>query len=40
MSDIQIMKPFINGQYIESKSQKFNDIFDPSNWKRIEEVEQ
>ena len=38
MSDIQIMKPFINGQYIESKSQKYNDIFDPSTGKQIAKV--
>lgn len=38
MSDIQIMKPFINGQYIESKSTKYNDIFDPSTGKQIAKV--
>ena len=32
------MKPYINGQYIDSKSEKFNTIYDPSTGKPIAQV--
>ena len=32
------LKPFINGQYVESKSEKFNKIFDPSTGEQIAQV--
>ena len=35
---LPIMKPFINGQYIDSKSEKFNTIYDPSTGKAIAQV--
>ncbi|MBE5812016.1 MAG: CoA-acylating methylmalonate-semialdehyde dehydrogenase [Clostridiales bacterium] len=38
MSNLPIMKPFINGQYIDSKSEKFNTIYDPSTGKAIAQV--
>ena len=30
MSEPSIMKPFINGRFIESTSEKFNTIYNPS----------
>ncbi len=38
MSNLPIMKPYINGQYIDSKSEKFNTIYDPSTGKAIAQV--
>lgn len=38
MSTLPIMKPYINGQYIDSKSEKFNTIYDPSTGKAIAQV--
>ena len=38
MSNLPIMKPYINGQYIDSKSDKFNTIYDPSTGKAIAQV--
>ena len=38
MSELPIMKPYINGQYIDSKSEKFNTIYDPSTGKAIAQV--
>ena len=38
MSELPIMKPYINGQYIDSKSEKFNTIYDPSTGKPIAQV--
>ena len=38
MSELPIMKPYINGQYIASKSEKFNTIYDPSTGKPIAQV--
>ena len=38
MSNLPIMKPYINGQYIDSKSEKFNTIYDPSTGKPIAQV--
>ena len=35
---LPIMKPFINGEYIDSKSEKFNTIYDPSTGKAIAQV--
>ena len=30
MSEPRVMKPFINGQFIDSVSEKFNTIYNPS----------
>lgn len=30
MSELPILKPFINGEYVESASGEFNTIYDPS----------
>ncbi len=38
MSELPIMKPFIGGEYIDSKSEKFNTIYDPSTGKAIAKV--
>ena len=38
MSNLPIMKPYINGQFIDSKSEKFNTIYDPSTGKAIAQV--
>ena len=38
MSELPIMKPYINGEYIDSKSEKFNTIYDPSTGKPIAQV--
>ncbi len=38
MSELPIMKPYINGKYIDSKSEKFNTIYDPSTGKAIAQV--
>lgn len=38
MSNLPIMKPYIGGQYIDSKSEKFNTIYDPSTGKAIAQV--
>ena len=38
MSELPIMKLYINGQYIDSKSEKFNTIYDPSTGKAIAQV--
>ena len=38
MSELPIMKPYINGEYIDSKSEKFNTIYDPSTGKAIAQV--
>jgi len=38
MSNLPIMKPYINGEYIDSKSEKFNTIYDPSTGKAIAQV--
>ena len=36
--DLPIMKPFIGGQFIESKAEKFYTIYDPSTGKAIAQV--
>lgn len=36
--DLPIMKPYIGGQYIDSKSEKYNTIYDPSTGKPIAQV--
>ena len=38
MNEIKVMKPFIGGQFIESKSEKFNTIYDPSTGHEIAKV--
>lgn len=38
MSALPIMKPYIGGQYIDSQSEKFNTIYDPSTGKAIAQV--
>ncbi len=38
MSNLPIMKPYINGEFIDSKSKKFNTIYDPSTGKAIAQV--
>lgn len=40
MSELPIMKPYIGGQWIDSKSEKFNTIYDPSTGKPIAQVPQ
>ena len=35
---METLKPFINGQYVESRSEKFNRIFDPSTGNQIAQV--
>ena len=38
MAELPILKPYINGEYIDSKSEKFNTIYDPSTGKAIAQV--
>ncbi len=38
MSELPIMKPYIGGEWIDSKSEKFNTIYDPSTGKAIAQV--
>lgn len=38
MSNLPIMKPYIGGQFIDSKTEKYNTIFDPSTGKAIAQV--
>ncbi|MGN1368914.1 MAG: CoA-acylating methylmalonate-semialdehyde dehydrogenase [Aristaeellaceae bacterium] len=38
MSNLPIMKPYIGGQYIDSKTEKYNTIYDPSTGKAIAQV--
>lgn len=40
MSELPIMKPYIGGTWIDSKSEKFNTIYDPSTGKPIAQVPQ
>ncbi len=40
MSKLQVMKPYIGGQWIESESQKYTTIYDPSTGKAIAQVPQ
>ena len=40
MNELPIMKPYIGGQWIESESQKFTTIYDPSTGKPIAQVPQ
>ncbi len=40
MSELPIMKPYIGGQWIDSKSEKFTTIYDPSTGKPIAQVPQ
>ena len=35
---MEIMKPFIGGQFVESKSEKFNTIYNPSTGEAIAQV--
>lgn len=30
MSNVEVLKPFINGQYVESKTEKYTDAYNPS----------
>lgn len=38
MSDIKILKPFINGKFVESKTNKYTDAFNPSTGEVIAKV--
>lgn len=38
MDEIKVLKPFINGQYVESKTGKYTDAYDPSTGKVIARV--
>ena len=38
MAETPIMKPFINGQFVESRSGKFNTIYNPSTGEEIAKV--
>ena len=38
MSNLPIMKPYINGQFVDSKSEKYTTIYDPSTGNAIAEV--
>ena len=38
MAETRIMKPFINGQFIDSQSTKFNTIYNPSTGEAIAQV--
>lgn len=38
MQELPVLKPFINGEYVESRSDKFNTIYDPSTGKPIAKV--
>ena len=40
MNELPVMKPYIGGEWMESESQKFNTIFDPSTGKPIAQVPQ
>ncbi len=40
MNELPVMKPYIGGEWMESESQKFNTIFDPSAGKPIAQVPQ
>ena len=40
MNELPVMKPYIGGQWIESESQKFTTIYDPSTGKPIAQVPQ
>ena len=40
MTNLPVMKPYIGGQWIESESQKYNTIYDPSTGKPIAQVPQ
>ncbi len=40
MNHLPVMKPYIGGQWIDSESQKFNTIYDPSTGKPIAQVPQ
>ncbi len=40
MSELKTMKPFIGGQFVDSESQKFNTIYDPSTGNAIARVPQ
>ena len=40
MSELPILHPFIGGEYVESQSQKFNTIYDPSTGNPIAQVPQ
>ncbi len=40
MNELPVMKPYIGGQWIDSESQKFNTIYDPSTGKPIAQVPQ
>ena len=38
MNDVKLLKPYINGRYVESKTGKYSDAFDPSTGKVIARV--
>lgn len=38
MSDVKVLKPFINGEYVESKTTKYSDAFNPSTGEIIAKV--
>ena len=40
MNELPIMKPYIGGEWIDSESQKYNTIYDPSTGKPIAQVPQ
>ena len=40
MNTLPVMKPYIGGQWIDSESQKFTTIYDPSTGKPIAQVPQ
>ena len=40
MNELPVMKPYIGGEWIDSESQKFTTIYDPSTGKPIARVPQ
>jgi malonate-semialdehyde dehydrogenase (acetylating)/methylmalonate-semialdehyde dehydrogenase len=38
MSELKTLKPFINGQFVESKTQKYTDAYNPSSGEVIAKV--
>ena len=40
MNELPVMKPYIGGEWIDSESQKYTTIYDPSTGKPIAQVPQ
>ena len=38
MSEVQILKPYINGQWVESKTEKYTPFYNPSTGEVIEKA--